>query len=87
MRGRNQHEEHMPSSRLFRSKKSQAVRLPKAAAFPASVRFVDIVKIGRARLVTPKGLRWDDLFEGGPKVSEDFFAGQQQPEIEKREQL
>lgn len=77
----------MPSSTLFKSNRTQAVRLPKAVAFPDSVHAVDIVKAGRSRIVTPKGQRWDDLFENGPKVTDDFLAGRPQPEAEEREQF
>jgi antitoxin VapB len=51
----------MASSTVFTSNRSQAVRLPKAAAFPEDVHQVDIVKIGSARLIVPQGKRWDDL--------------------------
>jgi virulence-associated protein VagC len=45
----------MASSTLFNSNGSQAVRLPEAVAFPEDVRQVDILKIGRSRLILPKG--------------------------------
>jgi hypothetical protein len=31
-------------------------------------------------------LRWDDLFQNGPRVSEDFLVDRQQPQAEAREQ-
>lgn len=40
-------------STIFKSNKSQAVRLPKAVAFPEDVRQVEIIKVGNARLITP----------------------------------
>jgi antitoxin VapB len=64
----------MASSTLFNSNGSQAVRLPEAVAFPEDVRQVDILKIGRSRLILPKGERWDDLFQRGPRASEDFMV-------------
>ncbi len=75
------------SSTIFTSNRSQAVRLPKAVAFPEDVHHVDILKIGRSRLVVPQGKRWDDLFLNGPRVSDDFMAERQQPAAEQREQL
>jgi antitoxin VapB len=54
----------MTSSTVFTSNRSQAVRLPKAVAFPEDVHQVDILKIGRSRVIVPQGKRWDDLFHG-----------------------
>jgi len=75
----------LTSSTVFTSNRSQAVRLPKAVAFPADVHQVDILKIGRSRVIVPRGQRWDDLFANGPRVSEDFLAERAQPEMEARE--
>ena len=77
----------MTSSTIFTSNRSQAVRLPKAVAFPENVHQVDILKIGRSRLIVPKGGRWDDLFQSGPRASEDFMTERKQPEAEEREPL
>ena len=75
----------MARSTVFTRNRSQAVRLPKAVAFPEDVHQVEIVKVGRSRIVTPQGRRWDDLFESGPRASEDFMREREQPEIEDRE--
>ena len=77
----------MIRSTVFTSNRSQAVRLPKAVAFPDDVHQVDIVKIGRSRVIIPRGKRWDDLFLAGPRVSEDFMVDRGQPGMEKREPL
>jgi antitoxin VapB len=77
----------MASSTVFTSNRSQAVRLPKAVAFPDDVHQVDILKIGRSRVIAPKGKRWDDLFENGPRASDDFMAVRDQPRGEEREPL
>ncbi len=77
----------MTRSTVFTNNRSQAVRLPKAVAFPDDVREVDIVKIGSGRLITPQGQRWDDLFEQGPRASEDFMRERAQPEGASRESL
>jgi antitoxin VapB len=75
----------MTSSTVFTSNRSQAVRLPKAVAFPDDVHKVDILRIGRSRVIVPQGKRWDDLFLTGPRASEDFMAGREQPAAEERE--
>jgi antitoxin VapB len=75
------------SSTVFTSNRSQAVRLPKAVAFPNDVHKVDILKIGRSRVIVPQGKRWDDLFVSGPRASEDFLAEREQPKAEERERF
>jgi antitoxin VapB len=77
----------MGSSTIFTGNRSQAVRLPKAVAFPDDVRRVDIVKVGRSRLIVPQGKRWDDFFQGGPTASDDFMSERVQPAPERREEL
>jgi antitoxin VapB len=77
----------MTRSTVFTTNRSQAVRLPKAVAFPEGVREVEIVKLGHARLVTPVGRRWDDFFLNGPSVSDDFMSERTQPPLEEREPL
>jgi antitoxin VapB len=73
------------SSTVFTSNRSQAVRLPKAVAFPDNVHQVDILKVGRSRVIVPQGKRWDDLFLSGPRASDDFMAERKQPAVEARE--
>jgi antitoxin VapB len=77
----------MTSSTIFTSNRTQAVRLPKAVAFPAGVHQVDILKIGQGRLIVPQGKRWDDLFQKGPRATDDFMADREQPRAEEREPL
>jgi antitoxin VapB len=59
----------------------------KAVAFPEGVHQIDIIKIGRSRLVCPVGKRWDDLFANGPRASDDFMREREQPAAEERESL
>jgi antitoxin VapB len=73
------------STTLFTSNRSQAVRLPKAVAFPNDVREVDVLMIGRSRMIVPRGSRWDDLFLSGPRASDDFMTERAQPASEERE--
>jgi antitoxin VapB len=77
----------MARSTVFTTNRSQAVRLPKAVAFPEGVHQVEIIKIGHSRLISPAGQRWDDLFAAGPRVSDDFMSERVQPASDKREPL
>jgi antitoxin VapB len=77
----------MTRSTVFTSNRSQAVRLPKAVAFPEGVHQVDILKVGHSRVIVPQGKRWDDLFLNGPRASEDFMAERRQPAAEERDPL
>jgi antitoxin VapB len=79
--------EAVASSTVFITNRSHAVRLPKAVAFPEDVHQVDILKIGRSRVIVPQGKRWDDLFENGPRASGDFVVERKQPAVEEREPL
>ena len=74
----------MEQSTVFKSNKSQAVRLPKPVALPDSVKMVDIVKLGNARLITPAGESWDHWFDG-PGGSDDFMTEREQPAIQPSE--
>lgn len=69
---------------IFMSNRSQAVRLPKAVALPEGVRHVEIVAVGRTRIITPKGEAWDTWFDE-PSVSADFMAEREQPAAQTRE--
>jgi antitoxin VapB len=77
----------MTRSTVFLSNRSQAVRLPKPVAFPEGVHQVEVIKLGHSRLISPVGHRWDDLFESGPKASDDFMIDRHQPKADDREPL
>ena len=68
----------MERASVFKSNKSQAVRLPKPVALPESVTKVDIIPLGRSRLITPAGEAWDSWFDG-ESVSDDFLCEREQP--------
>ena len=74
----------MEKTTLFKSNRSQAVRLPKAVAFPEDVTHVEIVSVGRARIITPAGECWDSWFDG-ECVADDFMAEREQPDEQVRE--
>jgi len=44
---------------VFKSNKTQAVRLPKPVALPDFIKKVDIVAVGNTRIITPAGESWD----------------------------
>jgi len=71
---------------VFKSNKSQAVRLPKRVAYPEEVTHVDIVAEGRARIITPAGESWDTWFDCEP-ASDDFMTDREQPASQERETL
>lgn len=69
---------------VFKSNTTQAVRLPKAVALPESVKQVDILPIGRSRLITPAGESWDSWFSS-EGVTEDFMPARDQPADQERD--
>ena len=73
-------------TKIFKSNRSQAVRLPVEVAFPESVKDVEITAIGNRRMIAPAGQTWDEWFSG-PGVSDDFMAERKQPEDQRRETL
>jgi antitoxin VapB len=74
-------------SKIFKTNRSQAVRIPKALAFPESVDDVEIMKVGNSRLVIPVGKNWTEYFENGPFATDDFMAERDVWEFEDREPL
>ncbi|MDE0177849.1 MAG: type II toxin-antitoxin system VapB family antitoxin [Gammaproteobacteria bacterium] len=76
----------MQQGSVFKSNRSQAVRLPKAVAFSDAVKRVDIVVVGRSRLLSPAGEIWDNWFDS-PGVSEDFMVERDQPADQERNAL
>ena len=71
-------------TKIFKSNRSQVVRLPKNVAFPESVKEVEITAIGNKRIIAPADQSWDEWFEG-PGVSSDFMTNRCQPEDQIRE--
>lgn len=68
-------------SSLFKSNRSQAVRLPKQIAFPETVKQVAIRKVGKARIIVPADTAWDDFFDA-PGID---LGERAQPEAQVRE--
>ena len=74
-------------STIFKSNKSQAVRLPKAVAFPDDVHQVEIIKVGNTRVIAPAGKGWEYYFRHGTPVTDDFMMERNQPKPQERESL
>ncbi|MDN3520723.1 type II toxin-antitoxin system VapB family antitoxin [Halomonas ramblicola] len=74
----------MEQASVFRSNRSQAIRLPKAVALPDDIKRVDVVAIGRTRIIAPAGEAWDSWFDG-QGVSSDFMSEREQPADQGRE--
>lgn len=47
---------------VFKSNRSQAVRLPKAVAFPDDVKELRVIPQGKGLLLVPEDALWDDFF-------------------------
>ncbi len=73
----------MTRTTLFRSNRSQAVRLPKDVAFPPGVHEVSILRDGTRRIIVPANAIWDDFFDS-PGIE---LAAREQPEPQEREPL
>lgn len=74
----------MIQTKVFKSNQTQAVRLPKAVAFPEGVQEVEIVVVGNSRIVTPIKQSWDSWFDS-PPVSDDFMTDREQAMFQERE--
>lgn len=74
----------MAKTRLFKSNKTQAVRLPKSVAFDPGVEEVEILVVGESRIITPANRSWAAWF-AGEGVSADFMVQREQPEPQERD--
>lgn len=77
----------MTIASIFKTNQTQAVRLPKAVAFPDTVKQVEVKVVGNTRILSPAGSAWDDWFEHGLRVSDDFMTDRNQPMPQEREEL
>jgi antitoxin VapB len=73
---------------VFKSNRSQAIRIPKAIAFPEGVKKVVIVQADGGLLIKPivQG-SWADYFSRPSLADPDFLADRMQGEAEDREPL
>ena len=68
---------------LFKSNRSQAVRIPADIAFPDSVKRVIVTRVGKSVTLTPVDASWDDFFAMPP--SPDFPERAEQSPHQERE--
>lgn len=68
---------------VFLSNRNQAVRLPEAVALPENVKRVEVIAVGRTRIITPPGESWDEWLDGN-NVSADFMDNREQPTMQER---
>ena len=73
----------MTRTKLFRSNRSQAVRLPKEVAFPEGVKEVTILRDGKRRVIAPANAAWDDFFDA-PGVD---LPDREQPAAQRRDEF
>lgn len=74
----------MTKSTVFYSNRTQAVRIPKALAFPDHIKKVEVLAVGNALVIYPEGATWRTFFEGH-RATSDFMATRDQPEQHVRE--
>lgn len=74
----------MEKAVVFKSNRSQAVRMPRSLALPEDVTHVVVIALGRARLITPVSEAWDSWFNG-QSVTADFMSEREQPNEQERE--
>jgi antitoxin VapB len=68
-------------TKVFRSNRTQAVRLPKDVAFPPGVREVVVLREGHRRVIVPADSVWDTFFDE-PGID---FPDRDQPPLLARE--
>ena len=73
----------MVRTTVFRSNRSQAVRLPKDVAFPVGVKEVTVLREGKRRVIVPASAVWDDFFDA-PGID---LGPRDEPVAQKRESL
>jgi|CXWL01.1.fsa_nt_gi antitoxin VapB len=66
---------------LFRSNRSQAVRIPKDMEFPDDLKKVLVRRVGNAIMLVPKGSEWD-MFLSMVPADEDFVAPNDPPPLD-----
>lgn len=75
----------MDTAKLFKSGRSQAVRLPKEFRFEGEEVFIK--KVGEAVVLLPRGDSWRTLYESLGDFSEDFMAERNQPADQQEREL
>jgi antitoxin VapB len=66
---------------VFKSNRSQAVRIPKELAFPEDVKEVYVIPRGKGLFIVPVNALWDDFFDLPP--CPDFIEPEDLPPQER----
>lgn len=72
----------MDTAKLFKSGRSQAVRLPKEFRFEGDE--VMVSRLGAAVVLLPKNHDWEVMFAALDGFGEDFMAEREQPALQER---
>ena len=80
--GMNAHSKISRTAAVFKSNRSQAVRIPKDMEFPDGVKKVVIRKVGKSRVITPVDALWDDFFD---RPANPGFPERDQPPVQERD--
>jgi antitoxin VapB len=72
----------MDTAKLFKSGRSQAVRLPKEFRFEGDE--VAVTRLGAAVVLLPKNHDWEVLFGTLDGFGEDFMVDRAQPALQER---
>jgi len=72
----------MDTAKLFKSGRSQAVRLPKEYRFEGDE--VMVTRLGAAVVLLPKNHDWEVMFGALDGFGEDFMAEREQPAMQER---
>lgn len=72
----------MATAKLFKSGRSQAVRLPKEFRFEGDE--VVVTRLGAAVVLLPKNHDWEVMFAAIDGFGEDFMAEREQPGLDER---
>jgi antitoxin VapB len=74
----------MTLSTIFKNNKTQAIRIPKSAAFPDDVKQVDVIKQGENLLIVPvRAKSWEEFFKL-PRIDADFLDDREQSRPQER---
>lgn len=76
----------MERAKAFKNSKGQVLRFSESVSLPDAVKEVDIIRLGRSRLITPAGEAWDSWFEG-EGVTDDFMNERDQIGNQEREKF
>jgi antitoxin VapB len=78
----NAHSKIQRTAALFKSNRSQAVRIPKDMEFPEGVKRVVVSKDGDKIVISPVKHSWDDFFDRPPCPD---FPERDQPPVQERD--